>query len=296
MMKIRYYLYRIKWHLAAFVKFKKPVHIDLELNNNCNQSCIMCWHCSKDTPFEKHTSSDISLLDIEKIRSSGAKSIKLNWRGEPLLYKSLFWVSKVLSYRFVEVCMNTNGILLSKQVEEINRSGITKVIISVDSFNMATYQKIHNCDQSHFVSLLKSLRMLYENRYKLNYDVVLNFHINQYNKNEKIKNKFTKYFKVVKRNTEKRYGKDISIVKKERKRKKTCPHMMRRLTIAANGRVFPCCVAYEEPVDLCLGNIKNNTIDQIWNSWRRKRIIDNYKKGKYVRSCKNCTSGDIWKS
>ena len=126
--------------------------------------------------------------------------------------------------------------------------------------------------------------------------VKLNVHINKHNIFDPIL-KHTEFsgFPVVKKYTKDRKGSNISIDKKERTRKTMCPHLKRRLTVHVNGDVYPCCLSYDSPNDIKLGNIYDSTIKELWNGAKRKELIDNYKNGLYYDTCKNCTSNDIYK-
>ncbi len=305
---LKYFIYRMKWHLAYYIKFKYPVHMDLELNTSCNQSCISCWHSSKR--HKKETMSmKMAYSRLEWGASMGIKSVKFNLRGEPLL--SFYLEGAVACARdlgYVDIMINTNGVLLNEdRIKSLNKSGLTTCIISVDSFDKETYCKLHGCTEVHFNSLQENLLTLYDMRFKLNFKVLLNFHVNVHNRDEiphAMQNPLTWAFTPIIRYTEKRKGKDITINRKNRKRKKRCPHMMRRITVTANGNTYPCCVCYDEPTDIRLSDfnitLTNNDDTYLCDVkfpilMARDHLIDKYKEGVMSETCLNCTSGDIWR-
>jgi MoaA/NifB/PqqE/SkfB family radical SAM enzyme len=236
---------------------------------------------------------------LKQARELGALSVKFNLRGEPLLYKYslelLVYKAKILGY--VDVMINTNGVLLNRErIMSLYSAGLTTCVISVDSFEKKTYDKIHgSAGKKDYAQLMKNLNdianLLWTGIIKMK--VKMNFHINEYNKDEQFKdsafyryliNTMTPVFKY----TEQREGKNISI-KRDKKRKRMCPHLMRRFTILSNGKVFPCCLSYNEPKDLHLAGNLEVALK------RKKILIDRYRKNILPNSCKYCTSGDLYK-
>jgi MoaA/NifB/PqqE/SkfB family radical SAM enzyme len=233
---------------------------------------------------------------LDQARKCGAMSVKFNWRGESTLHKDL---GECIKYAhdlgYVDIMLNTNGTLIGLyELISYQINGLTKLIISVDSFNPDTYCKIHGCTVKDYNTMITNLNYLCDmyNAKGLKYKVILNYHVNTLNEKETEQAIFHLYydkysmFKLNKKYTMNREGQDISIKQKKRKRKSYCPHMKRRLTVASNGKIFPCCVAYNEPSDLfCLYHM-GIAIGY------KEILIKNYKN---IESCKNCTSADIWK-
>ena len=62
-----------------------------------------------------------------------------------------------------------------------------------------------------------------------------------------------------------------------------------------NGNVMPCCIADSDDV---YGNVKNNTIKEIWNSEKYKKLRKAMLNGEFISSCKRCheleLSTNIW--
>jgi len=290
---IKYFKYRLKWHLAPHFNFKSPVHVDIELNNNCNQSCASCWHSSDKLPFEIGfmSNNDIGCIFSYCI-TNDIKSVKFNWRGEPLIdIGRLSLMSYLYNSENIYTMINTNGKNLKNNIGYL--TDINEIIISVDSLEPHNYKVIHNEKIDFMLVLLKTLT-LYKKENVLKNKIKLNFHDNKIN-HEELKHSLKYYkkilgFPIITRFTENREGKDLSI-KREKKRKKVCSHMKRRLTVAANGKIFPCCVAYNEPDDLCLGT----DIEKAWTSEKRIQLIENYKIGLLTETCKKCTSGDTFR-
>lgn len=295
---LKYWLYRLKWNLAPYISFKSPVHLDLELNNNCNQQCVSCWHSQKEKPFALTQMSPTTAISyLTEAARMGVMSVKFNLRGEPLLYPYLRQIV-TLAHRlgFVDIMINTNGVLLNyNRVKKLNH--LTTVIISVDSFDEKTYCKIHNCSPSDFRELIKNLKdlRLIRHKHQLNFKVKLNYHVSKLNEMQLQADKDFHQdnfpmFPLVVRHTQNREGAQVSTYEKG-KRKKTCPHMSRRITITANGKFYPCCVCYNEPSDI---QLLGSNLEQSWRVFGRV-LKSWYSENVYEDTCLNCTSGDIYK-
>lgn len=283
----------MQWHLAPYLKYGKIIHIDVEINNNCNQACLSCWHSQPDNlPFKIETMDHSRVMFwIKKGRDLGAKSIKFNLRGEPLLNKNLQqYIMYANELNYVDIMINTNGVLLTKDMMlQLDKAGLTTCIISVDSFNPNIYCKMHGASLFQFTNLYQNLQDI-KGINQLTCKVKLNFHVNKLNKDiqeEALKKEF-KGFEIIIRNTMVRHGTDISILNPPKKRKKICPHMMRRLTVTANGKNYPCCMCYDEPINLEIGS--PTFIKSI-----REYFIDDYKAGELIHACIYCKSEEIYK-
>src|SRR3989304_2809368 len=86
---LKYLLYRLKFNLSPKLKLttKFPAHIDIESTNYCNLDCIMCGRSLMP--------ENLGIMDwdvftkILKQCQDKCSSIKLNWRGEPLIHPLL---------------------------------------------------------------------------------------------------------------------------------------------------------------------------------------------------------------
>ena len=285
--KIRYGLYRFKFNHNFLT------HLDIELNNTCNHKCIMCWH-SGELNFDLKVMKVDQAFDILKAgRKLGMKSVKLNLRGEPTLYKHLPVVireAKRLDY--IDTMINTHGVFLRDRYQEIKEAGIDTIIVSIGSTDRDAYAKVHQVPVTDFDKLHEGLRLIHDDNsgilVKLNchFSIVSNFDF------DLLKAEYPR-FVVVKRFIEEREGTNISI-KREKVRKKKCPHMHRRLTVQSNGDVYPCCMSFNSPKDIRCGNFFADGGFGNSNN-NRKILIDRYSKKDFPDSCKACPSGDVYK-
>lgn len=285
--------YRLIWNLASFLPHGKVIHLDLEINNTCNQSCIMCWHNGVPLFKKQVMKTNVAMKALKKYRDAGCMSVKLNLRGEPLMHPRLRDLVKFANQLgYVDIMINTNGVLLTKEMmKDLDDAGLTTCIISLDSFDVANYCQIHDCKMSEYETLLANIAGI-ANIKNLQCKVKLNYHVNKINKGEQRPAEYAG-FPVVYRTTMPRESKNIStfivnkaneVIKATRLRKRKCPHMMRRVAVLVNGKEYPCCVCYKEPEDI-----------RLKHDGTRNYLIRNYKKNILEESCVECTSQDIYK-
>ena len=113
-------------------------YLRISVTDRCNYSCV---YCMPEAPFIRKNHSDI--LSYEQIASfvkaaarMGIKKVRLTG-GEPLVRKDIEQlVAKLAAIDGIdEVCMTTNGSLLTEMATKLKKSGLGRVNISVDSLD-----------------------------------------------------------------------------------------------------------------------------------------------------------------
>ena len=67
----------------------------------------------------------------------------------------------------------------------------------------------------------------------------------------------------------------------------TCYGLIDHIGILVDGTIIPCCL--DSRGDISLGNIYNDNLDEILESYRVKNIINNFKNNKKCEElCKHC--------
>lgn len=122
-----------------------PLNIVIEPCNFCNLDCIMCAH---DKLTRKKGKMDIRLYKriIDEIALENPNTrIWLDFYGEPLLLQfKLFYLIKYAKKKGLSnVCVNTNGTLLTEEISEmLIDSEIDFISIDCDGFSKEVYEKI----------------------------------------------------------------------------------------------------------------------------------------------------------
>ena len=94
----KYTLYRSMWNSTTVDDIPKyPIHIDFELNDKCNQSCVMCPRNAKTHPEINYVLGANTSLPFQMFKSviddgapKGLMSINLGAFAELLLHKDCF--------------------------------------------------------------------------------------------------------------------------------------------------------------------------------------------------------------
>lgn len=83
------------------------------------------------------------------------------------------------------------------------------------------------------------------------------------------------------------YGEYLPMYKYPKYLKYSCNRISNSPTIRADGTVFPCCaVTYNST--FALGNLKDNTFEEIWNSNAYRKFRETFNMGTN-NLCNNCT-------
>ena len=120
-------------------------YLRIAINESCNLRCIYCMpeegilFQEKDRLLDKNEICKIikvmSELGVSKIRFTG---------GEPLLRKDLL---DLIQYTYQQtdistIHLTTNGVLLSKHINQLEKAGLNGINISLDTLNKVKFKKI----------------------------------------------------------------------------------------------------------------------------------------------------------
>jgi len=120
-----------------------PLCVDIEVAACCDLVCPFCYRQAIATP-DKLMSTRLFYRLIDQCAELGVPSIKLNWRGEPLLHPRLpEFIDYAKRAGIFEVIINTNAVALTRQTSEaIVAAGLDLLIYSFDGGSKETYEKM----------------------------------------------------------------------------------------------------------------------------------------------------------
>jgi len=297
----KYQLYRKLWAdtaknlTAPFV----PIHIDLELTKSCNLSCAMCpASIQKDNGMMDYSLAKKILYEASEI---GVKSVKMNWRGEPTLYPYFNDISRLAhELGFVDIIINTNGMYRNSTKSFIKSSLFkcyTTVVFSIDAYDIDIFKKCRTGSSPELIFYNFYEIKVYQEKHHIPPYIVMNHVRQKLNWNE---------YEILKRLCERMNIKframlafprtDIELHDKKNKPKilgrKPCSFPFQRLTIGYNGNVYPCCCIWDDDEDLLLGNVKTNSLLEIWDGVKINEIRRHERQGLKLNSVcdKKCVS------
>lgn len=284
-----YESYRKAWDSAPEFTPKIPLNVDIELSSICNLKCPFCYITNPNyqKPIRKFFAIEMIFNLFKEIRALQIPAIKFNWIGEPTLH-SMF--NQILDYVQITNCydvlINTNGNY--PRSKNIGLSYATKVKFSLDSMNQRTYRKMR--PEGNLATVLGNITDLVQFPFP---NVCLARVITKDNQGEDFKTQVWAYFgnkvKVSEHYVFDRTGQKQQIDYPQKLKRKYCGYPSQRLVIDADGNIFPCCVDAFKTMKL--GNIKENTLLEVWRSTKLAKIRQMLKQGRMPSSaCKNCTS------
>ena len=286
---------RINWHFKPRLQqvSKFPSHIDIETSSICNLNCPMCY-TTTDKFKEK---VDAGLLDFElfkKIIDEGAKynlySIRLSLRGEAFLHPKIYEMIKYAKEHGVkEVSSLTHGGHINEEkFEKLIEYGLDWLSISFDGIG-ETYEKIrHPLKFDDAVQKIKNYQKIKKEKGVVKPVIKVQTVWPAISKNPKeFYDIFNPITDQIASNPLIDYlGKDEDIIYEENF---TCPQLWQRMVIGSDGRVMLC--ANDEMSSHIIGDIKNESIYDIWHGDKINKAREIHKKHKGAKElevCKHC--------
>ena len=259
--------------------------IYLEITNSCNLNCPFCIGNERKKEFITIDNFEYILNKIKKY----TKYLYLHISGEPLLHPNINDLISIASKDFF-INITTNGYLINKIIDNHN---IRQINISLHSFNDSIISL-----EDYLDNIVDVINKLHNDTY-----FSLRFWIN------------TKYNNDIKDYLSKKFKKEIileqgyEIIKNVfvgisnefiwpnlhnlyKEESGTCYALKDHIGILVNGDIVPCCLDVNGIIKL--GNIYENTIDEIIKSDRYLNMLNGFKKNKKCELlCQKCNYYDV---
>ena len=291
-----------------------PVSISAELTNHCNLNCPEC-HSGSGSGLMKRKRGfmDVALFDkVVTELKPWLYNINLYFQGEPMLHPQFFLFLK--KSHGIRTVVSTNGHFLSlENSEKLVKSGLRKLIISLDGMEQAAYSSYRiNGDLNSVMDGIRNVAKARE-RYSSKLDLRIQFLVNRYNEHQIPEAKiFSRGMKASLK------LKSMQIINKEaagswlpskpefrRYEKKngeyviknSLPNRCARLwfnpVITWDGKVLPCC--FDKNADHVMGDLNEYSFSDIWAGPKYDIFRKNVLSERYaIEICRNCTSGLYW--
>ena len=256
-----------------------PVNIQLETTALCNATCIMCPHSFYGKNLMPHDQMSDELFSkiVTELKKYKINSILLFFYGEPLIDKKL--EDRIMTLRNelpnIRMEVHTNGSLLNEErSKKLVNSGLNKIYFSFEAITKEVYEHIMKLDfedtrkkVEYFLSLERPenleawIGMIKHDLITDEEEQKYIDHWNKFNVKLHIQNYAntlgggltdTKIARIDNDNN----GKKLVGCNQDRQSK--------WVHITASGNVVICCNDYNHKY--ILGNVKNQSIMEIWNS------------------------------
>jgi radical SAM protein with 4Fe4S-binding SPASM domain len=280
-----------------------PPYLIIEPTNVCN---LQCPFCPRDLTEKSRGLGfmDMSIFKriIDEAVANGAYGISLYMLGEPLLHKNIVDMINYAKQAGMPA-VNLSTAATTNNLDKLLETELDDLILSIDGASKEMYE-----------------RMRVGGTFEKTLDIAT-----QFLEKKKAMGKEKPYVRVQIIRTKETETEIVDYVKKwlpladsvyahnldgmvpwlgnvmmndeEVKRKNAhrlpCTQLWKVINVFWNGDVSACC--HDALGDMVLGNLKNSTLKELWNSPRaqdfRNRHIANDLEGTI---CKNCTEWDVW--
>jgi len=280
-----------------------PIRIWVELSSRCNLKCRFC--VNKNLPLHHKGDMDFSLYKkiIDEV-SGKVHDVNLFHRGEPLLNKNIIPMIAYASKNGVKTRIHTNATLMDKELSSnMILAGLDLISFSFDGYTKEIYEKNRagaRFDETltNIINFLKVKKQLKSKKPYTIIQVIQNGGKSYANETIRQKKKFLENFKNLPLNriiTRKPHnwggllkinGVDNKSI--ENKKRNSCTFPWYSLTIFYDGKVFLCPQDFEGKI--CLGDINESKIDEIFNGEIIRNIRKTFKSGiiDNMVPCKDC--------
>jgi radical SAM protein with 4Fe4S-binding SPASM domain len=286
-----------------------PVSVSAELTNFCN---LKCPECSSGSGKMKRERGYMDITLFKKIineLSPYLTNINLYFQGEPMLHPRFF--------DFVEGCngihsvVATNGHFLSvENSEKLVKSGLSKLIVSLDGTDQETYEAYRK--GGSFETVIAGLSNVTEagKRFGSSLKTEIQFLVNRHNEKQiplikKIAGNLDiplklKSMQVIDESQAGEWlpenGRFSRYAKKDGRYilKNNLPNRCARLwfnpVITWNGKVVPCC--FDKDAEYIMGDLNTESFRDIWDGPKYRLFRKSIFTGRHmIEICRNCTSG-----
>jgi len=290
---------RLKWfyYPKLFIVSTFPTHLELETSSVCQMRCPMC----KTTEMIKKGIDFFGFMDlglfkkiIDECVNEPLFSIKLSWRGEPLLNPRIIeMISYAKKKGIKNVAFLTNGERLNSELTEgLVNAGLDWISISFDGLQ-EVYNKIRK--PAKFDETLEKIKYIkqYRERQKRKKPLIRiqSLHSAIRGKEEE----FLKLWGGIADRVNLIADQKRSLVPQDYRHSPSyiCPSPWQRMCIAWNGKVAQCYGDYL--MANILGDVTVKSIKEIWHDrpFMQLRELMRNDKRLSTQPCRTCSDGGI---
>lgn len=288
---------RIKWYYCPTYQITPsfPTHLEVEAASACQMRCPMC----KTTEMVEEGINFFGVMEfvlfkkiVDECASRSLYSIKLSWRGEPLLNPEIVnMVAYAKQKGIKDVAFLSNGERLNAKITEgLVHAGLDWISVSFDGMG-ETYNAIRK--PAIFEETVQKVRYIREYRDKIGSKKPL---IRVQSVHSAIRGKEDEFLKLwdgIADRVNFIADQKRSIVQRDYRHDPSyiCPSPWQRACIGWDGRVAQCYGDYM--IANSLGDVKTQSIKEIWDGkpFRELRKLMKDKKRLATKPCRTCADG-----
>lgn len=309
-------LLRISYYTS--VMLRKPVmlavpsYYSIEPVNYCNLACPECptGNGTMQRPA-RMIDFDSAVFFVNSIKSQ-ALHINFYFQGEPFLYPQLHLLIQEADRRRIVTAVSSNGHFLSVQrAEDIIRSGLKKLIISLDGYSQESYSRYRR--KGEFSKVLETIRVISDAKRRLGtvYPIVCaqvlilsstELFLREikriaYNAGADIVEFKTAQFyaleireELLPKYSTSRYHRTNNGYIHSGTAKNWCWRAWSNPVVCSDGQIVPCC--YDKNAEFAFGIADDAISSNIWHGNKRIRFLGKVLQDRnLIEMCRNCPEG-----
>ena len=309
-------LLRLSYYASVIMRkpvlLRAPSYYSIEPVNFCN---LACPECPTGNGTMQRRAQRIDFAQASAFVHSVANvalHINFYFQGEPFLYPQLNLLVKIADDRRIVTAVSTNGHFITAQAaEEIVRSGLKKLIVSLDGYSQESYSRYRR--NGDYETVLASIRALHDakRRLKSSYPVVcaqvlllsstedhlpdiqqIAYHAGA----DSVEFKTAQFYEPATRSelmpvhSPSRYQRDGGGYIHSGKAHNWCWRAWSNPVICADGKMVPCC--YDKNAEHAFGNIFSGTAFKAFTSEERRDFMQTILlRRQSMEMCSNCPEG-----
>ena len=308
-----------------------PINFELDLTNVCNHKCKECVCDYFQSGDKSYLTQEQAENYITQLAKAGAKSVVFTGGGEPLCHKDVIDIVYHAEIYNLDIGFITNGELLTDDISDALVNSCKWIRISLDAATPEVYEKTHGRGSEVFNKVLDNIKRLVKfksssctvgiafltTKYsqhemssaskigkELGVDYIqyrpMQLHVDgkfEYDKTDisdvidicraystdNYEVLFSKHkYDMMK---EKNWGRDYDV----------CHGQQFATVIAADAKMYICCHLRGHG-KYCIGDLSKNSFQHIWNSDRRKQVVDSIDFKDCIPLCRcNTFNRYLWK-
>lgn len=308
-----------------------PITVELDMTNACNHKCPECSGWYFQNRNNDSITYDLAKDIVRQLAKAKIRGIIFTGGGEPLCHAQTTNVVKLAHRLGLDIGFITNGSLINEQIGKVLLSSCTWLRFSLDAACPGTFKRVHGLDGNNFQKVINNIRLLVRMKKRLNSRTTIGvgYLTCNYTKGEMLdaaklskrlgvdylqfrpmqmhnNGKFEYHSRDIAGDIDrcmKMSGNGLKVLcskhkydmmkdKEYGRNYKKCYGHQFATVIAADAKMYLCC--HMRGFDkYCIGDLKKNTFNEIWNSSLRKKVIENIDFKDCMPLCRDNTFNQI---
>ena len=289
----RYLEYRRRWmeNPRNFIVEDFPIHLDIEATNRCNLKCVFCDKLPYLSPDEfGDMEYGLYTRIVDEGLDKGLCSIKLSYRGEPLLHPRLpDMIAYARKKGILDLYFNTNAMLLTEsKSRDLIEAGLIRISISVEGTDPLAFEQARL--GAKFDRIKRNAEALLTLRESMGADIpkvrIQTVALPGIDLEE-----YANYWSPYCDETAAIDYKEADVIKRNKSLEHpewACPQLWQRMTVEWDGTVIPC--NNDDYRLLSPGNANKKSISDCWHDHVVQNVRDLHMQGKahMAKACDGC--------